>query len=138
MAAEPDLIVTMVPAASVTPELMHGTDAYIFVCPENLATMSGAMKEMVDTLYYPLRGRVEGRAYALIIAAGTDGAGAVRQWQRIAAGWRLKAVAEPLLVLTGADTPETILAPKTPSPNALSKAADLGAAFAHGLMLGIY
>ena len=48
---------------------------YLFCGPENLATLSGAMKEMFDRLYYPLLGRIEGRAYASLIAAGSDGSG---------------------------------------------------------------
>jgi multimeric flavodoxin WrbA len=132
----------------VTVELMHcdmadkqmmlAADGYVFAGPENLASLSGAMKEMADRLYYPLLGQIEGRPWALIIAAGTDGAGAVRQWQRIATGWRLKAIAEPMLVRTGADTAEAILAAKMVAPEALAKAHELGAAFAAGLAMGIY
>ncbi len=130
--------VALLPAADVTARMMLAADAFVFAGPENLASMSGAMKEMVDTLYYPLLGQIEGRPYFLVIAAGTDGEGAVRQWQRIATGWRLKAIADPLIVRTGADTPETIQAEKTVSQADLEKARDLGAAMAAGLALGIF
>jgi NAD(P)H-dependent FMN reductase len=130
--------VALLPAAGVTARMMLAADAYVFACPENLGTMSGAMKEMVDTLYYPLLGQIEGRPYALVIAAGTDGEGAARQWQRIATGWRLKAIADPLIVRTGADTPETIQAEKTVCETELAQARDLGAAIAAGLTLGIF
>ncbi len=130
--------VALLPAADVTARMMLAADAYVFACPENLASMSGAMKEMVDSLYYPLLDQIVGRPYALVIAAGTDGAGAVRQWQRIATGWRLKPIADPLIVRTGADTPETIWAEKAVSETDLAKARDLGAAIAAGLALGIF
>ncbi len=113
-------------------------DGLLFACPENLASMSGAMKEMVDRCYYPLLGPLAGRPYALIIAAGTDGEGAVRQWQRIATGWRLRAVHAPMILRTGADSPETILAPKQVPQAALADAAALGEAMATGLDLGIF
>jgi multimeric flavodoxin WrbA len=113
-------------------------DAYLFACPENLASMSGAMKEMVDRCYYPLLDRVNGRPWALIIAAGTDGDGAVRQWQRIATGWRLKAMAEPMIVRTGADTPEAIAATKRVPEARLQEARALGMAMATGLALGVF
>ena len=48
----------------------------------------------------------------VLICAGSDGRNAARQVERIATGWRLKAVADPLIVCTHAQTPETILAPK--------------------------
>ena len=133
-----DADVMLVAADAVTAAVMRAANGYVFVCPENLASMSGAMKEMVDRLYYPALGQIEGRAYALVIAAGTDGSGAVRQWQRIATGWRLKAVAEPLVVRTGADTPETILAAKTVPAADLLRARELGAAMAAGLAMGIF
>ena len=52
---------------------------YLFVCPENLAALSGAVKEMFDANYYAVLGQIEGRPYATIIAAGSDGEGAQRQ-----------------------------------------------------------
>ena len=100
--------------------------------------MTGAMKEMFDRCYYPVLGRIEGRAYATIIAAGTDGEGAQRQIDRIATGWRLRRVSEPLIVRTGAQTPEAIMAAKAPPDHALSEARALGEAMAEGLRQGIF
>lgn len=111
---------------------------YLFCCPENLATLSGAMKEMFDRLYYPLLGRIEGRSYATIIAAGSDGSGAQRQLDRIATGWRLRRVAEPMIVNFGAQTPEAILASKTVPPNVMERCQDLGAAMGEGLSQGLF
>jgi NAD(P)H-dependent FMN reductase len=113
-------------------------DGFLFACPENLGTMSGAMKEFFDRNYYPLLGRVEGRPYATIIAAGSDGAGAQSQLDRIVTGWRLRRVADPLIVNLAAQTPEAILAPKIVPETALKKAAELGAALALGLEAGIF
>lgn len=110
----------------------------MFICPENLATMSGQMKEMFDRTYYPVLGRIEGRGYATMIAAGSDGEGATRQIDRIATGWRLRRIADPVIVRTGAQTPEAILAPKVVAADSLAQARDLGRAMAEGLTLGIY
>ena len=128
----------LVAAADATPEMILGADGYIFACPENLATMSGMMKEMFDRAYYPVLGRIEGRAYATLIAAGSDGAGAQRQIDRIATGWRLRRVAEPLIVNLAAQTPEAIAAPKTVPEALLATCRDIGAAMAEGLRLGLF
>ncbi len=112
--------------------------AYLFVCPENLASMSGAMKEMFDRNYYPILGKIEGRAYATAIAAGSDGTGAQSQIDRIATGWRLKRVAEHLIVNCDAQTEAEILAPKTVTEKDLRVCRDLGAAMAEGLKLGVF
>lgn len=125
-------------AAEAGPPEMLAADGYLFACPENLAAMTGAMKEFFDRTYYPLLGRIEGRAYATMIAAGSDGAGAARQIARIATGWRLRAIAEPLIVCTGAQTPEAILAAKTITDADLARCRDLGAAIAAGLSMGIF
>lgn len=113
-------------------------DGYLFVCPENLAAISGEMKAFFDRAYYPVLGRLEGRPYALMVCAGSDGENAARQMARIATGWRLKAVADPLIVCTHAQTPEAILAEKHITAPDLDRCADLGAALAAGLALGIY
>lgn len=127
----------LVAVADVTPEALQAAGGYLFVAPENLAALSGAMKEMFDRCYYPCLGRLEGRPYATIICAGSDGENAQRQLDRIATGWRLKRVAEAMIVITAAQTPEAILAPKTIAPAHLAEARDLGAALAEGLAAGI-
>lgn len=128
----------LVAADDVTPDLLQTAGGYLFVGPENLAALSGAMKEMFDRCYYPCLGRLEGRPYATIICAGSDGENAQRQLDRIATGWRLKRVADPLIVNTAAQTPEAILAPKTIAEDRLAEARDLGAALAEGIAAGIF
>ena len=117
---------------------MLAARGYLFCGPENLAALSGAMKEMFDRLYYPLLGRIEGRAYATIIAAGSDGSGAQRQLDRIAIGWRLRRVAEPVIVNFAAQTPAAILAAKSPSDRDLDASRELGAALGEGLAASIF
>jgi len=130
--------VRMLTAQEAGPEDVLAADGYIFATPENLAAMSGMMKDFFDRAYYPVLGRIEGRAYAVAICAGSDGENAARQIARIAAGWRLRAAAEPLIVCTHAQTPEAILAPKTIARVDLSRCEDLGAALAAGLGMGIF
>lgn len=125
-------------AEDVEPDALLTADGYLFVCPENLATMSGMMKEMFDRCYYPVLGRIEGRPYATAIAAGSDGEGAQRQIDRIAKGWRLKRVAEPLIVNMSAQTAEEILAEKFVGEQELGKCRELGAAMSEGLRQGIF
>lgn len=115
-----------------------GSDAYVFVTPENLASMAGAMKDFFDRTYYAALGRIEGRRYATLVCAGSDGSGAVRQIARICTGWRLQPAAEPIVVCTHAQTPEAILAPKhVPAPD-LARCEELGAALAAGLAIGVF
>lgn len=113
-------------------------DGYLFVTPENLATMAGRMKDFFDRIYYGALDKVSGRPYATIIAAGTDGEGAARQIQRIATGLRLKEIGPPMIVRNGAQTPEQILAPKRVPEADLSRARELGAAIAVGLASGVF
>ncbi len=128
----------LIRAADATPELLLAAAGYLFACPENLGTMSGAMKEMFDRAYYPLFGRVEGRPYATLIAAGSDGHGAQAQLDRIVTGWRLRRIAPPLIVNLAAQTPEQILAAKVVPERELDACRELGAAFAAGLAAGIF
>ncbi len=95
----------LVAAEAATPDRLLAARGYLFVCPENLGTMTGQMKEMFDRCYYPLLGQLEGRPYATAIAAGSDGSGATRQIDRIVTGWRLRRVAEPVIVNVSGQTP---------------------------------
>jgi len=83
-------------------------------------------------------GRIEGRPYATLIAAGSDGEGAQRQIDRIATGWRLRRVAEPLIVNLDAQTPEAIAAPKQVPDEVLQQCYEVGEALAEGLRLGVF
>lgn len=128
----------LIAAADAHPDALLAARGYVFVCPENLASMSGMMKEMFDRCYYPLLGRIEGRPYATAIAAGSDGRGAQAEVDRIVTGWRLRRIAEPLIVNLAAQTTERILAEKSVPAVDLERCRDLGAAFAEGLALGIF
>ncbi len=125
-------------AEAARPDDLLAAGGYLFICPENLGSMSGAMKEMFDRCYYPLLGHVEGRPYATAIAAGSDGRGAQAQIDRIVTGWRLRRVAESLIVNLGAQTPEAILAEKIVPDDSLSECRELGALLGQGLRLGVF
>ncbi|MHA7818196.1 MAG: flavodoxin family protein [Erythrobacter sp.] len=128
----------LVRAQDVTSRDLLSASGYLFVSPENLAALSGAMKEMFDANYYPVLGRIEGRPYATIIAAGSDGEGAQRQLDRIATGWRLRRVADPMIVNFYAQTPEAIMAVKTPTPEVLENCRELGFGLAEGIVSGVF
>lgn len=137
-AAEPQVQVHCTPAPQAGPAQVLAADGYLFATPENLASMAGLMKDFFDRCYYPVLGRIDGRPYAALVCAGSDGAGAARQLERICTGWRLKAAAAPLIVCTHAQTPQAILAPKTVPPAELERCRELGALLAAGLALGVF
>ena len=130
--------ILMLHAAEAGPEHMLAADGYLFVFPENLAAISGGMKSFFDRCYYPCLGALNGRPYAMIVCAGSDGRNAVAQAERIATGWRLRQIAPSAIVCTHAQTQEAILAAKTIANVDLSAAAELGEQIAAGLQMGIY
>jgi flavodoxin len=137
-AAESGTTTRLLRATEAGPEDMLAADGYVFATPENLAAIAGMMKDFFDRCYYPVLGRIEGRPYASMICAGSDGENAARQIARIATGWRLREVAAPLIIRTGAQTPEAILAPKEIAPKDLARCAELGLSLAAGLAMGVF
>ena len=125
-------------AQDARPEDLLAADGYVFACPENLAAIAGVMKDFFDRCYYPVLDRIQGRPYAVMVCAGSDGSNAARQMERIATGWRLKAVAPALIVCTHPQTPEQILAPKTVGSAELARCAELGEGLAAGLAAGVF
>ncbi|NYT81836.1 flavodoxin family protein [Alcaligenaceae bacterium] len=107
-------------------EDLLGADAMLFCCPENLAGLSGAMKEFFDRNYYAVLDRLNGRHYGLLVSAGSDGGNAVRQAERICTGWRLKPAAPAYIANTAAQTAEAILAPKTIGPQDRQASENMG------------
>lgn len=130
--------VLRLPAAQAGPADLLAADAVVLAMPEHLGSMAGAMKDFLDRAYYPCLDRVNGRPWALLVCAGSDGAGTIRQAERIATGLRLRKAAEPVLVITHAQTPEAILAPKTIGTADLERCAATGATLAAGLAAGIW
>lgn len=130
--------VRLVPAVDAHADDLLAADAYIFVMPENLAAIAGVMKDFFDRTYYGVLDRIIGRSYALMVCAGSDGANAVRQAERICTGWRLRQAAESIIVCTHAQTPEKILAPKTIVADDIRRCEELGATLAAGLSLGMF
>jgi multimeric flavodoxin WrbA len=137
-ATEPAIDVRLMRAAAAGPPDVLRADAYLFAAPENLAAIAGTMKDFFDRCYYPALDRLNGRPYACLICAGSDGQNAARQVERIATGWRLKAIAPTLIVCTHAQTPEAILGPKRIGAADLLRCEELGAALATGLALGVF
>ncbi|WP_321839761.1 flavodoxin family protein [Paraburkholderia bannensis] len=137
-ADESQLAIRLQRAHETQPADVLAADGYLFATPENLAAISGLMKDFFDRCYYAALDRVNGRPYAVMVCAGSDGQNALRQIDRIATGWRLKSVADGLIVCTHAQTPERILAPKTIGADDLARCAELGAGLAAGLVLGVF
>jgi multimeric flavodoxin WrbA len=137
-AQEAGVRTSLLRAQAAQPQHVLDADGYIFATPENLASMSGLMKDFFDRTYYAALDRVNGRPYAAMVCAGSDGQGAIRQLERIALGWRLKPVAEPVLVITNAQAPADILRDKVILAADLQRCEELGGTLAAGLAMGLF
>ena len=125
-------------AEDAGPDDLMAADGYIFCAPENLAAIAGGMKEFFDRSYYAVLGKIEGRPYAQMVCAGSDGENAMKQTARIATGWRLKMAQKGFIVCTHAQGKDEILADKTISDDDLAKCRELGEAMAAGLAMGVF
>jgi multimeric flavodoxin WrbA len=137
-ASEAGVQVRLLRAPDAGPADALAADGYIFATPENLAAIAGIMKDFFDRAYYPALGRINGRPYATLVCAGSDGHNAARQLARIATGWRLRPIAEPLIVCTHAQTQEAIQAPKVIGYDDLARCEEIGATLAAGMAMGIF
>lgn len=136
--SETSLRVQIVRAAETQTRDVLQAGGYVFATPENLAAVSGLMKDFFDRTYYGVLDQINGRPYAVLVCAGSDGQNAARQIERIATGWRLKPVAPPLIVCTHAQTREEILRPKVIGAEDLARCGEIGATIAAGLVLGVF
>jgi multimeric flavodoxin WrbA len=136
--SEEGVRVTLQRAVDAGAEDVLAADGYVFATPENLAGMSGMMKDFFDRTYYAAYEKVNGRAFLTLVCAGSDGRNAAGQIERIATGWRLKPIAEPYIVCTHAQTPEQILKPKKIDLHELTRCEELGKTMAGGLAMGIF
>jgi multimeric flavodoxin WrbA len=98
----------------------------IFGTAEYNGYMSGALKDFFDRTFEPAQGRVTNKPYACVVSAGNDGSFAVQYIERIARGYPLKRVADPIIVVGHVDA------------LAEARCEELGETFAAGLGLGIF
>ncbi|CAO3892399.1 flavodoxin family protein [Achromobacter mucicolens] len=131
-----DLRVTLMRAQDAGDDALLASHGFLFCAPENLASLSGEMKEFFDRNYYAVLDRLQGLPYAAMISAGSDGAGAARQVERICTGWLLTPVAPAVIVNLGAQTAAQILAPKTVPPADLARCEELGGLLAGIMLMG--
>jgi len=136
--SEPALRVSLLRAEDARASDVLDAAGYIFATPENLAAMSGKMKDFFDRTYYAVLDRLNGKPYATLICAGSDGRNAAQQIERIATGWRLRLIAAPIIVCTHAETAEAILRTKRIAEEDLKRCEELGATLASGIALGIF
>ena len=101
-------------------------DGLLFGTPENFGTMSGGLKDFFDRTYYPAEPFQLNLPYALFISAGNDGSGAVREIDRIAIGYPLRKINEPLIAKGDINQQH------------LEQCEEFGLAMAAGLSLGIF
>jgi|TARA_B110000977_G_scaffold200982_1_gene293471 multimeric flavodoxin WrbA len=105
---------------------LRWADGLLFGTPENFGTMSGALKDFFDRTYYPAEPYQLNLPYALFISAGNDGSGAVRDIDRIAKGYPLRKISEP------------VIAKGDINQQHLEQCEEFGLAMAAGLSLGIF
>jgi len=93
--ADVELIVKRAEAADA--DDVAAADGYLFGTPENFGAMAGMFKDFLERIYYPLQDRIPGRPYALFVACGNDGQGAVESTRRVLRGLQLKEVQAPVI-----------------------------------------
>ena len=103
-------------------------DAVVFCSPEYFGYMSGAIKDLFDRTYEELRDdpRSLKKPYCIIVSAGNDGTGAVRQIEKLCKGYNFKKVQHPII----AKGPVT--------DDILAKCRELGATLAEGINAKIF
>ena len=113
-------------ALEAGPEDLLWADALLLGTPKNFGYLSGAVKDFLDRTFYEVEGKLAPLPYAMFVSAGNDGTGAVRAMERIANGYPLVAVQEPLIVRG------------VPQEKDLAQCEELGLAMALGTQMGIF
>lgn len=119
--------VTVKGAFDAGPDDVRAADGLILGTPENLAYMSGALKDFFDRTYYGVIDHTEGLPYALYIRAGQNGGDGTKfAVEKIVTGLRWRAVQAPLIMGGGYD------------PAFEAQCEELGLTMAAGLEAGVF
>jgi multimeric flavodoxin WrbA len=123
---EGDVTVRCLRAFDATLDDLLQCDLVVFGTAEYNGYMSGALKDFFDRTFYPAQDRANNKPYAIVVSAGNDGTFAAQFIERIARGYPLKPISEPIIIV-GDVTPE-----------AEAQCEELGETLAAGLALGIF
>ena len=105
---------------------LREADGLLLVVAENSGSLSGGGKDFLDRVFYPSIDAGLVLPFALVISAGNDGRGALRQAERILSGIPFSSAAEPI-ICRGPVTEQH-----------LEACTELGLGMAAGLGMGIY
>lgn len=94
--------------------------------PENFGYMAGLVKDFFDRTYNGAQGKVFRKPYVIFISAGNDGTGALKSIERIALGYKLKLVYNPIIARGGLNA------------DILAQCRELGGILAAGCQAGIF
>lgn len=113
-------------AADTGADDLRNADGYLICTPENFGYMAGQIKDLFDRTFYPLENQTTGRPYAVLVACGNDGRGALREVGRIATGYGWKPVHPGHIARQ----------PTTPAD--LDACREIGGLLAAGLEMGLF
>ena len=123
---ESDIETTLLRAWDAGTRDLAAADGLLLVMAENSGALCGTMKDFLDRTFYPAIARGLVLPYSLLISAGNDGRGAQRQAERILSGYPFVPAAEPVILRGEFSAAHEIAS------------AELGEAFATGLLMGIF
>ena len=127
---------TLQRACDTTAADVIAADGLVLATPENFGTMSGMLKDFFDRVFYPCETALVGRPYSVIVCAGGDGTGAMRDVDRIVTGWRMRKVHPGLIArrvggMAGSSRGEL-------DPADVERAREIGTTLAAGLAYRVF
>ncbi len=124
-AREEDVAVRKLHGTLAGPEDLLWCDGLVIATPENFGYMAGAVKDFFDRTFYEVQGMVDQLPYAVVVRAGNDGSFALNAVERIARGYPLRKVTEPVLWVGDSAAP-------------IAQCEELGQMMAAGISFGLF
>jgi len=129
----PDVTTTFIEARRAGVAEFKRCDGLLLATSENFGSLSGLTKDFLERVFYPCEHAMEGKPYSVIVCAGSDGEGAMRQTDRIITGLRMRKVLPGLVYRSGV-TAQPVQIPAA----TLAQCHELGATLAAGIAAGIW